>query len=299
MVHIFHVLWTLLLYVLLVAVIVVGLVYAAFTPVAKAIAELNAGAAFTDAVNLILTQGNFAEGANKIVDTFNSIIAVLTSPGKIGWLFLWLSLIVGVLGRFLIALYELPLTSLIEGHMSSNANFKFLPRFVGMIGKSCKASLVKMIFAIPYDAAAGLILYGVSRLWHVQGLFFLMPFCLAAALIILLALKEVFFCLWRPEIVLTGKPIFKCLFSGAAKSLKNIKRVFSVMTISWLCVLALNFFFALVLFGAGLIITVPVSMLFMSIVRMTLYYNIDGRRYYLNETNIYTPPSRQEPAKEE
>ena len=73
--------------------------------------------------------------------------------------------------------------------------------------------------------------------------------------------------------------------------------MFAYFLVAWVIIIALNIFVGLFTLGAGLLISIPVSMLFVSILNMTLYYGKNGKRYYVDGT-VITPPYKKEEDKE-
>ncbi len=63
---------------------------------------------------------------------------------------------------------------------------------------------------------------------------------------------------------------------------------------AWTLIIAVNMLVGLFTFGAGLILTVPLSLLFVNVLNMTVYYGKNGRRYYTDSATVVTPPIVEE-----
>ena len=67
---------------------------------------------------------------------------------------------------------------------------------------------------------------------------------------------------------------------------KNFAKVFSNAIIVTITIFFVNIFLGVFTVGAGLIITLPTSMVFICIFNLTSYFGSCGERYYLSETVI-------------
>lgn len=202
---------------------------------------------------------------------------------------LWLVLVVVFAYRFLLGLYELPLIAVLEGVMSSNAKIGFGGQIVSKLGLSCRFTLVKMLYTIIYDAFLAAVMFGMFSLMDVAVLAVFAPFLIMTVFILLTAFRYTVIAMWSPRVIIENKGIFSSFKFSVIKCFKNFLPVFSTFLVSWILIIAFNVFVGLFTLGAGLLISIPTSMLFLSILDMTLYYGKNGKRYYV-DNNVVTPP---------
>ena len=93
--------------------------------------------------------------------------------------------------------------------------------------------------------------------------------------------------MWAPSVIVDGKKIFPAFFSGAKSAFRHFGSIYSSYVVSWVLIVALNLLVGLFTFGVGLLITVPISMTFLSILGMTVFYGKNGRRYYADSSIVY------------
>ena len=192
--------------------------------------------------------------------------------------------------RFILGLYEIPLVTVLEGAMSSNARIGFTGRFISRIGGSACFVLVKMIYTVLFDALIGIALVLMIGLFDVPMLKLFVPFLIMSVLLVLLAIRYSLIAMWAPHIVLGGCGIFRSFAFSVQKGFRNMGSIFSTFLIAWTLIIALNMLVGVFTFCAGLILTVPLSMLFVNLLNMTLYYGKNGKRYYVDAATVVTPP---------
>ena len=191
--------------------------------------------------------------------------------------------------RFLLGLYELPMTSVVDGLMSSNANLGFFRRFVALFGRSCRFVLVKMIYTVLFDALIFSVVYAMFGMFRVPGLAVFAPFLIMLVVIILLTVRYSLISMWAPSVVADGKNVFAAFAYSVRKSCKHIT-IFSSFAVTWIIIIALNMFVGIFTLGVGLLATVPISVMFLNILNMTVFYGKTNRRYYA-DGNIVNPPT--------
>ena len=206
---------------------------------------------------------------------------------------LWIIIVVILAYRFLLGLYELPLISVLEGAMSSNAHIGFGGQLIALLGKSSRFTLVKMMYTIVYDGILMFIMYGLFRLLDVSGVAFFVPFLIMLVFIVLMAFRYTLIAMWSPKICVDGGKIFRSFAFSVKNAFKNFGSIFAYFLVAWVLIIAFNVFVGLFTLGAGLLLSVPVSMLFISIMNMTLFYGKNGKRYYVDGA-VITPPYKKE-----
>ena len=126
----------------------------------------------------------------------------------------------------------------------------------------------------------------------------IVPFALMLFNILYTALRYSVKALWAPAVVVGDKKVFAGLHYAVRRGFKRFGSIYSVFFVAWVLIYALNILVALLTLGAGLLLTVPMSMVFISILDMTLYYRDNDKRYYLDD-NTVTPPLKADTLEEE
>ncbi len=298
MVDRFGLVWMLLLYIFILAVVLVSVSMAFMIPIYRIflgggiIEEIYAlfkSIVGGDSINAWFEQ--IRNIGQSVSDLFAENFALRLNSA------LWLIIVVVLAYRFLIGLYELPLISVLEGSMSSNARIGFGGQLVSKLGKSSRFTLVKMLYTIVFDVIVAIVMYGLFLLLDVSGIAVFAPFLIMLVFIVLMSLRYSFIAMWSPRVIVDGGKIFSSFAFSVKSACKNFGSVFAYFLVAWVIIIALNIFVGLFTLGAGLLISIPVSMLFVSILNMTLYYGKNGKRYYVDGT-VITPPYKKEEDKE-
>lgn len=283
----FGLVWTILLYTVIFVFVLACLSVTFVVPVVRALDAAGVGDSLSALFNSVLSgdsMQSWFEQIKAIVDTAGTTIRSDFSAR----LNTWLAVVVFVLaGRFLVGLYELPLVSVLESSMSSDAKVGFTGRFISRLGVSCRFTLVKMIYTILFDAVLYAILYAMFGLFSVRGFGLLAAPLIMLTFIALNAFRYAVISMWAPSVIVDGKKIFPAFFSGAKSVFRHFGSIYSSYVVSWVLIVALNLLVGLFTFGVGLLITVPISMTFLSILGMTVFYGKNGRRYYADSSIVY------------
>ncbi len=287
----FGLVWMLLLYVFVLAVILVSVSMAFMIPIYRAF--LNAG--IMEQFTILFESVTNGESLNRWFEIIRGIGDSVSQLLKENFSLrlnstLWLTLVVVVAYRFLLGLYELPLISVLDGAMSSNARIGFGGQFIAKLGKSSCFTLVKMMYTVLFDAATMGIMYGLFKLLDVAAVSMFAPFIIMLAFILLTALRYTLIAMWSPRIVTDNGKIFASFGFSVKQAGKNLGSMYAYFLVSWVLIIAFNIFVGLFTIGVGLLISIPTSMLLISVLNMTLYYGKNGKRYYVDGA-VVTPPT--------
>lgn len=283
----FGLVWTILLYVVAFVGVIACLSVTFALPVYRA---MDAAGVWTQIGSFFsgILDGGIRTWGDRVQAVADSISSVLRSnfSARLNTV-LWFVLVFVLARRFLVGLYELPLVSVLEASMSSDARIGYTGCFISKLGVSCRFTLVKMIYTILFDAVMYLILYGMFGLFSVKGISLIAPFLIMLVFIALNAFRYTVISMWAPSVIVDGKKIFPAFFSGIKSAFRHFGAIYSSFFISWLLIIAVNVLVGLFTFGVGLLVTVPLSMTFFSILGMTVFYGKNGRRYYADSSIVY------------
>ncbi|MDR2202660.1 MAG: hypothetical protein LBP26_07920 [Clostridiales bacterium] len=281
--------WVLVLFLLVVLVIVGSLSYPFVRFIYRSITDAGIDAAFSEIFRGLMDGDTFASVVERLRELWTRVTELFSAnKGLTLTSTLWVFLILTAVYRFVVGFYELPMLALLEGAMSSDARLGFFGAFIAALGKSSRFILVKMIYTILFDAFIFGVIDLMLGMFKVPFLSVFTPFIIMLFVICALSFRYTLIAMWAPAVVTDGKGIFAGFIFSVKKAFQNFGSVYGNFAASWVIIIALNIFIAVFTFGAGLLASVPVSMLFVAVLNMTLYYNKNEKRYYVDGV-IVTP----------
>jgi hypothetical protein len=204
-------------------------------------------------------------------------------------------LTVFVFGGFLMGLSQLAIAEVLNGYMSSYANFSFTSAYVRMFKNSVKLQFTRLLFHLPIQIATIIIIYATLPLLQTTGFFAIIaPFLIMLIATILLALNLSVFSGVVPAIVVHDNSILKSYALGLQAVKRRFLKVFSTSIALILVILSVNLFLFVLTSGVSFIITYPASIILLAIFRMVMYYGSMGMRYYVDPETILSPKKLEE-----
>jgi hypothetical protein len=237
---------------------------------------------------------SFAEGSGTFGEVMDSLrdlyseITNLISGYSLSVIFSFA--VVLIVGRFLLGLMFLPLARCLHSRLTANAKTSFTGEYLSSMGKSSKYMLARMLFTVPFDLVMYLILYLTGSLLSGTFFSFLMPMFLFLIVCVFSALKNTLFGLWRPALIMDNNGIFKSLKTSVKVSFSQFGRIFTMMLVTALLGFVLVGLSLLLTFGAGLLIVVPMMLLFYDTLGLVIFYTHRSQRYYVDMQTVVTPP---------
>ena len=174
----------------------------------------------------------------------------------------------------------------INSMMSSKTKISFFKSLVAKSFKSIKFLVIKFIIALPFLALAFAVLYfgfnyidliniGIVRLF--------VPFLMLILLSLIFGLYYTLITGFGASIIINDKGVIKGFFLGFKATSKKFLRVFSNAFIIAMLVLIFNLVAALFSFGFGLILSLPITFVFLRLFNVVSFYETMGMRYYVGE----------------
>ncbi len=284
----FSYIWNILLYILLMLVVLVSLGLTFILPVYHAFENAGIGVMISGTIADFLDGASIHSVMESVREIWRSVKEIVKfQPSIASNTALFVVLVLTIAYRFILGLYELPIVAVIQGFMSDNARYGYSSYFVSYLGKSAKFSLIKMVFMTLYDMVMTLSVYGIARLVSKAGIIFV-PFAVTLVYIITLSFRFSLIATWSPSVVVEGKGVFAGLLYSLKFAFKHFKSVFLIFAVVWVLIIAFCGFVGVFTFLVGLFIAIPVSMYFINLINMTIYYGRNGKSYYL-DGEIYNP----------
>lgn len=284
----FSYVWVVLLYIILLLVIVGSLGLTFLRPVYEAFSDAGVWSQIGETVRALVSEGSLTktvESAGKVLNTVRDIF--VAKPQTYVNSMLFVILIATFAYRFIMGLSELPLVSVINGMMSDNAKYSFSSKFVSHLGKSAYFSLIKMLIMVAYDSLMYTALFLAVKFVYGIGTI-LVPFAFMFVLIIFLTFRYTLISAWTPYMIVEKKGVIKSFGKSVVFGFRHFAPLFSTWMITWVLIISINFLVGLFTFFVGLIVTVPLSVYFVSLINMTFFYGRKKLTYYI-DGNLFIP----------
>lgn len=282
----FGVVWSLLLYITLFAALITGLSLPFILPIARAFGEAGVFDGLRSAFSSLLGEGGWNALWDGLYAVYGDIVGVFKDNDTVASLTMaFLIFVVIVAFRFFLGLYAIPLTTVMDGKMSCNANYGLGGKFFSTLWLSVRFSASKMLVTSVYDVALGFLIYGLGRL---IGMTVALPFVLILVLLVFVALRSSLFSCWAACAV-NGDGVIKGFVHSLKLCFKHFGSIYSTYFVTSLLVMAVGLFITVFTLGVGLVIVCPFAAAYFSYIDITEFYNKTGRRYYVDGV-VFTPP---------
>lgn len=283
----FSVVWSLLLYIVIFAAVILGLSLPFLLPITNAFADAGVFESISNAFKSLFSGGGWQGLWNGLYGTYHAIRDVFALNSRVASLTMaFLIAVVVVLFRFFLGLYEIPLTTVIDGQMSANCKYGFGGKFFSTLSVSVRYSLAKMLYTTLFDAIIFLTLYGVG---NGMGMSVGLPFVVMFILLLLGSLRFSLISSWAPSVAGGECGIIVGFARSCKICFKHFGSIYSTYFVSFLLMVAVGALIILLTFGVGAVFVLPFGASYVSYLNVTQYYNKSGKRYYVDSA-VYTPP---------
>ena len=287
----FSYVWSILLYVAIMLVVLVSLGLTFILPVYHALTSAGVGVMLNSTIASFLDGASLSSVFESVKEIWFAVKKVFeTQPSTAYNTALFVVLVLTVAYRFILGLYEIPIVAVIQGFMSDNARYGYTSKFVAHFGKSIAFSFVKMIFMIIFDTVIHLIVYGIILLVSPVSVL-LVPIAVMFVYLVLLSFRYSIIATWSPSIVVEGKGIYSGFVYSVKFAFKHFKSVYFIFLVVWVLIISFCSFIGVFTFFVGLIVAIPISMFFINLINMTIYYGRTNKSYYL-DGEIFKPDKK-------
>ncbi len=282
--------WKLLLYYLIVSLIAAALFFAFIVPVVSDLVVRMESTGFFSNINLFFTQFFTMDSAlqatvAQLRDNLDEIVAIFAE--NYASVIVSASVLVAIFlcFRYLSRLSEYPMMTVLSGYMSEQSRHSFTGTFVKTLGKSSAMQAAITLLSFLVDAVIVILLFLFSgfalRMMGVFALTFI-----SAATILLVSLKLTFFSLWRPYIAVAGLRPVKALSVSMAQAVSNFFRIFTQVLFGVFMIVVFNVAAAFFTCGAGLVVSLPATVVILNLFQLVLYYTLNNKRYYTDYQTV-------------
>lgn len=283
----FGTVWAVLLYILIFIALIAGVSLPFILPITRALGRAGVFTDIKSGISALFGGGGFGGLWKGLSAAYASTLAVFDGNGAIASLAIaFVFSIVVVAFRFFLGLYEIPLTTVLDGRMSCNAKYGLCGKFFSTLWLSVRYSFAKMLYTVLFDGLLGLMIYGISC---AVGVSWALLFISVPIVLILYAFRFSIVACWAPCVVNGECGVAAGFFRSAKLFFKNFATFYSSYFVSLILIFALGSFITLFTLGVGLLIVLPIAVNYISYLNITEYYNKRGKRYYV-DGKVFTPP---------
>ena len=280
----FSFVWKQLAYTLIRLAIILGLTVL----VSKPILDLLASQGFIDSLATMWgsVYTNTAQVFATSKETINKFFEIIIGNISSIWFYLILFfIVVVVINTFLKNVGKYTLTYVAHSNFTSLNNCGYAHSLVSNLGKICKYSLIKMLLDLPFAAIKVVFLLAYCSVLNNIVLSVVGISLLIIMYTLVYALQIALYHATAVQLISNNIIPFKSIFKTYKKQ-KDFSKVFSNAIIVVLTIIIANAIFGIFSVGAGLLITIPASMVLTVIFELISFYSITGQRYYLSPTII-------------
>ncbi len=300
----FRVTYKLLVYLLIVILISVGLSAAIVVPFFGRLDNVeyfqNIFATISAAWNDLLagSLGPLSTYIEDITGNFNELIQYLASNPTDLVLSSIALILISLIRRFFIGVGNYTAGALINDKMAMQANSSFTGTLIKNLRKSCLYSVIYLPISFVYDIVCVLVLYLILFMGMKLPIM-LAIFLFAVFMILLMGVKMMFTADWLPAVICGKKSVVGGFKYSFLREGGNSFSVYSFFASSTVGILAFNVLAAIGTFGAALIITVPLSYLYLLCYEFVNYCDANKIKYFTDKRTIVKPELEQEPSREQ
>lgn len=193
------------------------------------------------------------------------------------------------------SLDELAVIDCLNANLTSKTKLSFFKSLVGKTFKSMLKSIIKFVISIPYFAIMALVVYYGFTLYDGAIAVFkvLIPMLMFLITVVVSGIYLSLIAGFSPSIIINGEGVFKSLKTGLKTISKKYFRLLSSSIMIVFVVLVCNVFLSVYSFFAGLVITIPVTIVLLDLFKTIAYYECGGMRYYVGD-EIRSPKRKEE-----
>lgn len=283
----FSTVWKQLLYTLIISLICFGLAYATFIPTISVLKAEGVTGEFSAIFETIYTAPRDLITACR--DAFMHCGTVLKANSSSIWASILGTVFFGyILFNLLKYVSYYNVSYVMQMKMTSFVEVGYTRSLISNFTAAFRYALARFVYSIPFTILKvfTILIYlkcATSVLSIVLGLFIS-----SMILIMIFAVEISLFVGHAPTMIEKGGEVsaFKAFLLGNKQTFKNYARVISNSIVVSLSIIVLNLFLGVFTVGAGLFITIPMSIVFKCIFELASYFGSRGERYYVAENTI-------------
>ena len=301
----FRVTYKLLVYLVVVLAIATGISAAIIVPFIDRLSSMAAYEALTTAINNMFNEAlegnllNLTTHFTNIRESFTDLMEYLAAhPTDLVLSAAGLGLLM-LVSDFFIGLGNYAAGCVINDKMAMHANSPFLATLIKNLGKAALYSVIYVPVSFIYTAVCMIVLY-LLLFVAFDGMFLLIQlFLFVLFMVVLVGVKMMFISDWLPSIICGKQSVTRAFrYSFSLKSGRTFSK-FSFYGSSCVLILGINVMALMCTFGAGLLITVPLSYLYLLCYQFVNYCDNNEIKYFVDKRSIVKPEQEKETSREQ
>lgn len=274
---------------LIIVALAIGVLYPIIAPLARELGEVNIFKAVGDAFGSLF-QGDPALQNERFIalkvayEAFKDIFSSAT--GAI-WSATAIIFVLYILYKYLLNTLVYSTADITNHFMNSGSKFGLISNIIVNLRRSSMYSLISALIDAAFLALSLAIIYGVGWILAKLSVFLMLP--LVFVMIILLAsVKNSFFSLWLPTMIVGEKTAIKALKESIKTifSHKNFLITLGAYIAYWFIGFSITLLLALVTFGVALVVVPVFAILFSRTYNLVYYYSINNMKYYVDKQTV-------------
>lgn len=280
--------WKHLVYLFCCACLFALCTYTLVTPVINVLREAGLGTQIKEFFSVIYSHPK--DTSLQLTQLFKLIAeSIIGNMSKIYLNLIGAVLLCIVLPYILIQMALFNMSSILYQKFTMNMEVGYVKNHVSKLSLSFKFAMTNLLLNLPITAVTILliwlyILFSTTLLKSIIGLV-----VLSTCIILIDAIKIVFTSHYTGKLVAEeGNPL-KTFTKSLGIELKNFWKLLGQSIVVILTTILINGVIAIFTFFAGILFTIPATMMLICIFKIVSFLNLNGNRYYLSDSVIYNP----------
>lgn len=174
----------------------------------------------------------------------------------------------------------------LNAKMSSLAEFGYTNKLIVSLKKSIPFAIFRFVLSIPFYGLYVLFSYIYLICAKTTVIAIVLLPVLIVFITIAISLKITLLAGMMPVMINEGVSAGKSFSSGLNVTSKRFARTFSNAIVTVLTIMFVNLFLGVFTLGAGLVLTIPASGIFLALFSLLTYYSATKRNFYVSESMI-------------
>ena len=280
--------WKQLVYLFCCAVLFALCTYTLITPVINVLREAGLGVEIRDFFTTIYNSPkNVSMQFSHLLNLIGA--SIIGNMSKIYLNLIAATVFCIIMPYILIQMSIFNMSSILHQKFTMNMEVSYVRNGVSKLGTSFRFALTNFLLNLPVVAVIGIlvyiyILFSTTILRSIIGLV-----ALSTAILIIESIKITFTTHYTGLVVSEDIRPLKAFTKSIPVVLKNFWKIMGQSIVVMLTVILINGVIAIFTFFAGIIFTIPATMMLVCIFKVVIYLNISENRYYLSDSVIYNP----------
>lgn len=261
--------------------------YSVLIPVVEQCAELGVFSILHTLVVDGLLVFNADVVAISLNDLNDSLIVLMQNNVTFTWNFIAVILLLTVFLPIMLGISKVAECDVLFASLSSNSQYGYMTSYFTNFKNAFAFRSFKLIFSVPLVIICVLIILLLSAIFT-SGEGIIVSFLVGVLLIIALcSLFMTIFAIYEPNIAIKETNAWKAL-KNSVQSVKKYGffKLYAIVFLLAFVSFVLNFIVGILTYGFGLLLTIPITLQFSSVLRMVLCFECLGMDYYISKNEV-------------